>query len=54
MTVSEFEFHTNQGLIGYKILLEYINRNLDYYNGIFYQYVQRSLVLNQEIFEYFE
>ena len=36
ITVSEFEFRSNQGLIGYQILLKHVNRNLNYYNGIFY------------------
>ena len=52
-TVSQFDFHCNQGLIGHKLLLDHINRNLDYYNGDFHDHVHRSIRLNQEIVYYF-
>ena len=54
ITVSEFEYHSNQGLIGYQMLLDHVNRNTDYYTGIFHIHVQKSLTLNQEIFDYFD
>ena len=54
IAVSDFEFHCNQGLIGYKMLSEHVNRNLHYYTGRFHEHVQRSLALNREIIEYFE
>ena len=33
ITVSEFEYHSNQGLIDYEMLLEHMSRNLHYYTG---------------------
>ena len=53
-TVSEFDFHCNQGLIGRKLLLDHINSNLDYCNGDFHYHVHRSIRLNQEMFHYFD
>ena len=36
IAVSEFEYYSNQDLIGYKILLKHMNRNLHYCAGRFY------------------
>ena len=52
-TVSEFDFHCNQGLIGHKLLLDHINRNLDCCNGDFHDHAHRSIRLNQEMAYYF-
>ena len=54
ITISDFEYHCNQGLIGYNMLLEHVNRNLHYYTSRFREHVTRSVVLNQENLEYFE
>ena len=54
IAVSEFEYHSNQGLIGYKMLLKHVSRNLYYYAGRFHQHVEKLVVLNQEILQYFE
>ena len=36
ITVSDFEFYCNQGLIGYEMLLDHVDRNTNYYNCIFH------------------
>ena len=48
-TVSEFDFHCNQGLIGHELLLDHINRNLDCCDGDFHDHAHRSIRLNQEM-----
>ena len=54
ITVSDFEYHSNQGLIGYRMLLEYVERQLAYYTGMFHQHVKKLFELNKEIFEYYD
>ena len=53
ITFSDFEYYSNQGLIGYQMLLEHVERQLAYYTGIFHQHVIKSLELNKEIYEYY-
>ena len=54
ITVSEFEHHCNQGLIGYQMLLEHVKRNSDYHAGLFHLHVKKSLDLNQQLLEHYK
>ena len=54
ITVSEFEHHCNQGLIGCQMLLEHVKRNSDYHAGLFHLHVKKSLDLNQKILEHYK
>jgi len=44
-SVSDFEYNSNQDLIGYKMLLNHINDHIDYYSENFQTNVIKSLQL---------
>ena len=54
ITFSDFDFHCHQGLIGYHMLLQNINGNLECCNGNFHEDVNRSMRLNKETMECFD